>query len=56
MSEDQQRQLMDDIAGAMGGVPEAILRRQISHFAKADPAYGEGVARRVGLAALEPAE
>ena len=56
MSDDQKRQLMDNIAAAMAGVPEQILRRQIAHFAKADPAYGEGVARRVGLAAPVPAE
>jgi len=31
-------------------VPEAIQRRQIAHFAKADPAYGAGVAERLGLA------
>jgi len=40
---------MDAIAGAMTGVPEFIQRRQIGHFAKADPAYGAGVARRLGL-------
>ena len=57
MSPDQQRQLFDNIAAAMQGVPEAIQRRQIAHFAKADPAYGQGVAERLGLAAeLEAAE
>ena len=56
MSDDQQRQLFDNIAAAMAGVPEAIQRRQIAHFAKADPAYGAGVAERVGLTAPEPAE
>ena len=56
MSDDQKRQLMDNIAAAMAGVPEQILRRQIAHFAKADPAYGAGVARRVGLAEEIPAE
>ncbi len=50
MSADQQRQLFDNIAAAMQGVPEAIQRRQIGHFAKADPAYGSGVAERLGLA------
>ncbi|MGH7031084.1 MAG: catalase [Stellaceae bacterium] len=50
MSADQQRQLFDNIAAAMQGVPEAIQRRQIAHFAKADPAYGQGVAERLGLA------
>ena len=49
MSADQKRQLFDNIAAAMQGVPEAIQRRQIAHFAKADPAYGEGVAERLGL-------
>ncbi|MGA8381060.1 MAG: hypothetical protein WB710_08010 [Stellaceae bacterium] len=28
-----------------------MQRRQIAHFAKADPAYGQGVAERLGLAA-----
>ena len=37
---------MDNIAAAMGGVPAEIMRRQIAHFAKADPAYGAGVAQR----------
>ena len=46
---DERERLMDAIAGAMSGVPEAIQRRQTAHFAKADPAYGEGVARRLGL-------
>jgi catalase len=47
MSPDQQNQLMDNIAGAMVGVPREIVERQIAHFAKADPAYGAGVAARV---------
>lgn len=46
----QRQRLFDNIAAAMAGVPEAIVRRQIEHFRKADPAYGEGVARAVGLA------
>jgi len=49
MSPAQREGLMDAIAGAMAGVPEFIQRRQIGHFAKADPAYGAGVARRLGL-------
>jgi len=49
MTETQRNALLDNIAGAMRGVPEAIQRRQIAHFAKADPRYGEGVARRLGL-------
>ena len=42
--------LMATTAGAMQGVPEDIVRRQIVHFHRADPAYGAGVARRMGIA------
>jgi catalase len=35
--------LFDNLAAAMGGVPEEILARQIAHFTKCDPAYGAGV-------------
>jgi catalase len=49
MSADQKRQLFDNIAAAMQGVPEVIKLRQIAHFTKADPAYGAGVAERLGL-------
>ena len=53
MSEAQRARLMDTIAGAMQGVPEEIVLRQNGHFYRADPAYGEGVARRMGLEAPE---
>ncbi|HEX7760493.1 MAG TPA: catalase [Caulobacteraceae bacterium] len=49
MSPDQQRQLFENIAAAMQGVPEAIQRRQIAHFDKADPTYGAGVEAALGL-------
>ena len=45
----QQTALMDNVVASMGGVPETILRRQIEHFTRADPAYGRGVAERLGL-------
>lgn len=47
MSETQQADLMDSIAAAMQTVPPSIIERQIEHFAKADPAYGKGVADRI---------
>ena len=40
---------MDNIAEAMGGVPVEIVKRQIVHFYRADPAYGKGVAQRMGV-------
>jgi catalase len=33
----------------MEGVPEEIVRRQLGHFHKADPAYAAGVAKAVGV-------
>jgi catalase len=56
MSPAQQAVLMDNIVASMGGVPEYILRRQIAHFAKAEPAYGAGVAARLGLTLAVAAE
>ncbi|GAB4203265.1 MAG: catalase [Roseiflexaceae bacterium] len=44
MSEDQKRQLVQNLVDAMDGVPEFILRRQIGHFYRADPDYGRRVA------------
>ena len=47
--EAQKQRLFDNIAAAMQGVPESIQRRQVAHFAKADPAYGAGVLKALKL-------
>lgn len=49
MDASQKEQLFNNIAEAMGGVPERILARQLVHFYKADPDYGRGVAQNLGL-------
>ena len=49
MNGEQQMRLMDNIACAMKGVSKEILRRQVAHFYRADPGYGAGVSRRVGV-------
>jgi catalase len=49
MSPDAQQRLFGNIAEAMQGVPLDIVKRQIAHFYKADPQYGAGVAKRLGL-------
>jgi catalase len=49
MTPEEQGRLMDNIAEAMQGVPEEIVKRQIVHFYLADKAYGLGVADRMGL-------
>jgi catalase len=49
MSADEQERLMDTIAGAMAGVPKDIVERQLGHFREADAAYGDGIAKRLGM-------
>ena len=49
MNDSQKQQLFGNIAAAMQGVPDEIVQRQLGHFAKADPAYGEGVAKALGI-------
>ncbi|MDB5365179.1 MAG: catalase [Rhodospirillales bacterium] len=48
-----QERLMDNIAGSLRNAPIAIQRRQLAHFFAADPFYGAGVARRLGLDEVE---
>jgi catalase len=45
MSDSQKEQLFHNIAATMEGIPQNIIDRQMAHFAKADPAYAEGVKR-----------
>ena len=47
----EKQNLFDNIAGAMASVAVEIQARQLSHFDRADPAYGAGV--RAALAARE---
>lgn len=56
MPTEAQERLMDNIAEAMQGVPEEIVRRQVAHFHRADPRYGEGVAKRMRVEAPAAAE
>lgn len=49
MNADQKAQLIGNLVGALKPVPREIQVRQIRHFYQADPAYGEGVARGLGI-------
>ena len=49
MTAEEQGRLFPNISEAMQGVPEDIVQRQLRHFYKADSAYGQGVAKAVGL-------
>ena len=49
MTPGQQQVLFDNTARGMGDAPEEIKRRHIGNCSKADPAYGAGVAKALGL-------
>ncbi len=49
MTPAQQTLLFENTARAMGDAPEEIKRRHIGNCTKADPAYGAGVAKALGL-------
>ncbi|MBF8659148.1 MULTISPECIES: catalase [Pseudomonas] len=49
MSQAQQELLVSNIAGAMAGVTDDVIQRQLQYFFKADPAYGAGVAKALGM-------
>ena len=51
---DEKQRLFRNIAAAMQGVPQFIIERQLMHFTKADPVYGEGVAKALGLLINKP--
>ena len=49
MPADAKQRLIDNIVVSMSSVPQRIQELQIQHFYKADPAYGSGVAKGLGL-------
>ena len=50
MPADAKQRLIDNIVSSLGnGVPQRIQELQIQHFHKADAAYGDGVAKGLGL-------
>jgi catalase len=49
MPKDAQQRLISNIVGNLGQTPKHIQELQTTHFYKADPHYGEGVAIGLGL-------
>jgi len=49
MSDEQKALLISNIAGTMACVSEDVIQRQLQYFYKADPAYGEGIAKALGI-------
>lgn len=56
MSPAQQQALFENTAAEMAGVDDDIKKRHIRHCLKADQAYGEGVAKALGLELSQIAE
>ena len=54
LTQPEQQRLIDNIVGSLGTVPQYIQERMLVHFYKADPAYGEGVAKGLGLTDVVP--
>lgn len=49
MSKEQQKVLFENTARAMGDAPDEIKIRHIGNCSKADPDYGKGVAKALGI-------
>ena len=49
LDEGAKARLIENIVGSLGDAPVEIQKRQVQHFMKADPAYGDGVAAGLGL-------
>jgi len=50
MTPNQRERLIGNLVGSLSQTPKHIQERQLQHFYKADRAWGEGIARALGLA------
>ena len=53
LNTDEKERLIVNISGSLSLVPRHIQERQLWHFFRADPAYGEGVAKAIGISVDE---
>jgi catalase len=53
MTSEQRERLIGNIAAGLSQTPRQIQERQLCHFFRADPAYGEGVANALGIPVKE---
>jgi hypothetical protein len=52
MTREQKQLLFDNTARAINGASQEVLERHVENCRRADPAYGDGVARALKLNAL----
>jgi catalase len=55
MTPEQKQLLFDNTARAINGASQEVLERHVANCRRADPAYGDGVARALKLNVLENA-
>jgi catalase len=55
MTAEQKQLLFDNTTRAIKGASQEVLERHVANYRKADPAYGEGVARPLKLKVLTTA-
>src|SRR5690606_32713265 len=55
LNDEERERLFANIARSMAGIPQEIIDRQLVHFTKADPAYGAGVSKALGVKLPEAA-
>jgi len=49
MRPDEKKRLIENMSGSLAKVPKDIQKRMVGHLMRADPAYGKGVAKALGL-------
>ena len=49
MPPDEQGRLIENIVGSLKNAPKPIQEKMVAHFRKADPTYGEGIAKGLEL-------
>jgi catalase len=53
MKRQEKERLIGNIVASLSKTPRNIQERQLCHFFRADPAYGEGVAKALGIPVQE---
>ena len=54
MTEEGRKNTIINAAGHMSSVPRDIQERAVKNFYKADPEFGEGIAKILGFSAVKP--
>jgi catalase len=49
MKPEEKKRLIENMSGSLAHVPKDIQKRMVGHLMRADPAYGKGVAKALGL-------